>query len=267
MRWRSLLVIAVTLQSSVTPQFEVASIRSNSGDPMGATRWSFENGRFTGTSVTVQMLVSTAYGEPQQPLADFQIAGGPQWLRTERFDVTGTVAAASPGTPLAPLLRHLLEDRFQLRTHQEVRELPIYALMLANADDSLGPRLRRRTVDCAAVAQGAPGERCGGQIFPGTITARGTTMVQIISGLTRLLPNIGRLVVDQTGLSGSFDLDLTWLPDDGAALPPGAAAPPIDPNAPTLFTALREQLGVKLEPTRGPVPVMVIDAISRPTEN
>lgn len=252
--------------------FEVASVKPNRS---GATevRWTFENGRFTAVNVTLKALVSSAFGSPQQPLPDFQIAGGPSWLDSARFDVLAQVRAA-PGADnrttmtasTLRMLRSLLEARFQLRTHVESREQPIYALVLSDKNGALGPQLRRRTVDCAAIAAGtAAGEPCGGQIVPGRVSSRGASISQLVSGLARLMPNVGRLVVDRTGLTGTYDLDLTWTPDqlpsaDRNAMPMPAA--PIDPNGPSLFTALQEQLGLKLESARGPVPVLMIDSVN-----
>ena len=252
--------------------FEVASVKPNRS---GATevRWTFANGRFTAVNVTLKALVSSAFGSPEQPLPDFQIAGGPSWLDSARFDVLAQVRAA-PGadngttmtTSTLRMLRNLLEARFQLRTHVESREQPIYALVLSDKNGALGPQLRRRTVDCAAIAAGtAAGEPCGGQIVPGRVSSRGASISQLVSGLARLMPNVGRLVVDRTGLTGTYDLDLTWTPDqlpsaDRNAMPMPAA--PIDPNGPSLFTALQEQLGLKLESARGPVPVLMIDSVN-----
>jgi uncharacterized protein (TIGR03435 family) len=131
--------------------------------------------------------------------------------------------------------------------------------------------MRRNAVECAATAAGrGTGVPCGGgQIFPGTLTARGASIPQIVNGLARLMPNVGRLVVDRTGLTGTFDIDLTWTPEQ---VPPAAAdgpmpmpMPPLDPNGPSLFTALQEQWGLKLEPGTGPVAALVIDRAEQPS--
>ncbi len=257
--------------------FEVASVKPNRS---GATdvRWTFANGRFTAVNVTLKALMSSAYGSPQQPLPDFQISGGPSWLDSARFDVLAQVpveAVADNRTTMTAstlgMLRRLLEERFQLRTHFESREQPIYELVLSDKNGRPGPQLRRRTVDCPAIATGtATGEPCGGQIVPGRVSARGVSIPQLVSGLARLMPNVGRLVVDRTGLTGTYDLDLTWTPDqlpsaDRNTMPIPTA--PIDPNGPSLFTALQEQLGLKLDSTRGLVPVLMIDSVGLPTED
>lgn len=248
-----------SILSAQSPRFDVASVKPHTSAEE-SVRWTFENGRFTGTNVTLRMLISTAYGPLQQPLPDFLITGAPGWIAAERFDVTGT---AAPGAELPQLLRSLVEERFALRSHFEKRDVPIYALTVARADRGLGPMMRKTDRDCAAIAAG---ERCGGQIFPGKVSARGITMTQIVSGLARLMPNVGRPVVDRTALSGTFDIDLTWTPDQPSAnAMPGMPTPPIDPNGPSLVTALQEQLGLKLESQRGEVDALVIDAVSRPT--
>jgi uncharacterized protein (TIGR03435 family) len=260
-------------ESQDRARFEVASIKPNQSDA-STIRWTFENGRFTAVNVTLKALVSSAYGSPQQPLADFQIAGGPRWLDSSRFDIAAVAPPdASRGSGVSPaaavgMLRTLLEERFQLRAHFEAREQAIYALVL-NEEGRLGPRLRQRTADCAAVASGAvKGDPCGGQIFPGNISARGTSMTQLVSGLARLMPNVGRMVVDRTGLTGTYDMDLTWTPDQLPTVDPSAGPMPIprvDPSGPSLFTALREQLGLKLESARGSVQVLIIDSAGEPT--
>ncbi len=255
--------------------FDVASVKPNRSDAT-EIRWTFASGRFTAVNVTLKALISSAYGSPQQPLPDFQISGGPSWLNSARFDVLAQVpadAVAENRTTMSAstlrMLKGLLEVRFQLRTHFESREQAIYALVLSDKTGKPGPQLRRRTVDCAAIAAGtATGEPCGGQVFPGRVSSRGVSMTQLVSGLARLMPNVGRLVVDRTGLTGTYDMDLTWTPDQ---LPPADRNPmpmptvPFDPNGPSLFTALREQLGLKLESARGLVPVLMIDSVDLPT--
>lgn len=256
-----LLLFAIPLAAQTPARFDVVSVKPNrSGDD--GIRWTFENGRFTGVNVTLKMLISTAYGQPQQPLPDFQIAGGPSWLATDRFDVVAAGAAAGQ-LPLE--LRQLVEDRFEVRAHFEVRDEPVYALVLSRKDGTLGPWMRRTDRDCAAIAAGrVEGERCGGQIFPGTVAARGITMTQVISGLARLMPDIGRPVIDRTGLTGMYDIDLTWAPQPMGNPMPGMPFPPVDQKGPSLFTALQEQLGLKLDSQRGPVDVLVVDGAEQP---
>lgn len=268
------------------PAFEVASVKpNNSGDG----RVMFANqpgGRFTATNVTLKLLIRNAY-----QLQDFQIVGGPSWINSDHFDI---VAKAEEGTPLETpsldrtgptriqlMIRALLAERFQLAVHNENRELPIYALVLARSDGRLGPELRKSEVDCNAMfaARGRagmppppgpppqPGERlpCGIRIGPGTMTIGGAPLSQLGNAMANFL---GRTVLDKTGLAGNYDANLTWTPDQMPQRPPGAPEPPpIDPNGPSIFTAVQEQLGLKLDSQKGPVAVLVIDRAERPKEN
>jgi uncharacterized protein (TIGR03435 family) len=276
---------ALVAQTPATdaPSFEVASVKPNtSGD--GFVRVGGPPGRFSATNVPLRMLIQMAY--QVQP---FQLEGGPGWIGTDRFDIVAKVggdvpAPPGPGVPgpVQLMTRTLLADRFKLVVHRETKEQAIYALVLARADGKLGPQLKPSTADCAAVAAArgrsgpppalpAPGVRpqCGMMVRPGGLSVGGLSIAQFA---TNLSGNVQRVVVDRTGLTGAFDVDLTWTPDQipqgRGNLPPGAPAlPPIDPNGPSLFTAIQEQLGLKLEPTKGPVDVLVIDRAAKPTDD
>ena len=287
------------------PAFEAASIKPNkTGD--GRVFIGFQpGGRFNATGITLRMLIAIAYGTPQ-PLPNAQIFGGPGWIGSDRFDIVAKAegdVAPGPNGPLPLMLRTLLADRFRLAVHNETRELPIYALVLARSDGKLGPQLHPAAVDCAVIAAsrgrggvpppggaGAPGDRgagraggpggpgfgpsgrpvCGMMVGPANIAAGGQSVAQFAALLSG---RVQRLVVDRTGLTGNFDIDLTWTPDQipqgpPGGLPPGAPPlPPIDPNGPSIFTAVQEQLGLKLESTKGPVGVLVIDRAEQPTED
>jgi len=182
------------------------------------------------------------------------------------------------------MVRGLLAERFKLAVHKETRELPAYELVVARRDGKLGPQLRPSDVDCAALmaagrarADGPPalppiGQRvpCSMRLFPGNFTGGSMRMAQLAAALGRI-PSINRTVVDKTGLTGTFDFDLSFTPEQMPSenlMPPGAPPlPPIDPNGPSLFTALQEQLGLKLESAKGPVPVVVIDHAEPPMED
>ena len=173
------------------------------------------------------------------------------------------------------MLRSMLADRFHLTVHREKREVPIYALMLARRDGKLGPNLRESTVDCTAngsrpLASAAqdpaaqdPSKRC--MILPlfgqGKFQARGLHMENLASALNNL---VDRAIVDKTGLAGPFELELSWTPD-ALQLTPGAPGEETDLAGPSLFTALQEQLGLKLTPERDQAEVLVIDRVDRPT--
>jgi uncharacterized protein (TIGR03435 family) len=274
--------------SSNRPTFEAASVKANkSGGPFQLI---FQpGGRFRATNVTLKMLIGAAYGTPQ-PLPDFQQEGGPKWMESDRFDVIAKAPGDPKPGPNGPppemflMIQSMLEERFHLKVHFEMKDMPIYALVLARSDGKLGPRMTLSTTDCAALmasmrARGgpppppAPGERppCGARMFPGNLSAGAMTMTQVVNGLARM-PGLNRTVVDRTGLTGAYDFDLTFTPDQvpqGRGDPPPGAPPlpAIDPNGPSLFTALQEQLGLKLEPTRAPVNVLVIDRAEQPTDD
>ena len=174
------------------------------------------------------------------------------------------------------MLRTLLADRFKLVMHKETKELPIFDLVLARQDGKLGPQLRPAAVDCAARAaaaragtpppsSGPPGPgSCGTTMNPVSVRGGGATMAMLASLLEGPAQ---RLVIDRTGLTGNWDLEVNYTPDR-SQVPPGVELPSsIDPNGPSLFTAIEEQLGLKLRPARGPVEVLVIDAVQQPTPN
>jgi uncharacterized protein (TIGR03435 family) len=269
------------------PQFEVASIKPNkSGDGrimMGVQ----PGGRLNATNVTLKALIRNAY-----QVQDFQIAGGPDWMTDEHYDVlakaendgTGDPARSpGPGQPskLQLMLRALLADRFKLAVHNETRDMPIYALITAKRDGTLGPQMQKSTVDCAAggrgrgplngpggpggppPAQGQAGPGgCGIRVGPGSMSVGGSPLSQFAASLGMW---VGRIVVDKTGLEGNYDFNLTWTPDQMPQRPPGMPEPPpIDPNGPSIFTAVQEQLGLKLDSQRGPVSVLVIDHAEHP---
>jgi len=268
---------AVRAQPPATPTFEAASVKANtSGD--GRTGGVLVGGRFSMTNETLWRLVGEAYAT-SEALARFQIVGGPDWINTDRFDVEAVAQSPLAREQARLMLRALLSERFKLAAHTERRDLPVYALVAARTDGKLGPQLRRSTTDCAAPAD-RPQPQAPNQPAPcvmgfgfGRLAANGLTISQLATvGLSRA---VGRIVVDRTNLTGPFDWTLVWTPDN---LPPRAPGTPadqpllvngiaIDPNGPPLFTALQEQLGLKLEPTRGPVEVLVIDRVEHPTEN
>ena len=277
---------AQAVPPSDSATFEVATVKLNkSGDNRIGIGFA-PGGRFRATNVPLRELIAAAYGE-SQPLAAFQITGGPKWIETDRFDVVGKAPGDPQPGPNGPppvmfaMMRNLLADRFKLTAHRETKEFPIYALVPARADGKLGPQLRPASTDCAALmaatrARGgpppqAPGERmpCGMRLFPGNLSGGGTSMAQLANVLARF---VNRTVVDRTGLTGNYDVDLQWTPDQmpqgRGDLPPGAPQlPPVDPNGPSIFTAVQEQLGLKLDAARGPVQVLVIDRVERPTED
>jgi uncharacterized protein (TIGR03435 family) len=270
------------------PTFEVASVRPNTSADGKVMIGIQPGGRFNAVNVALWDLIRQAYN-----LQRTQIVGAPDWVETARYDIVakaeGDIPRGGPGSPPGPLnfmMQDLLEERFKLKAHRETRDMPIYALVLARSDQKLGQGLRPSTVDCQAFrgrgrggaagpgmgpggpprAMFTPGERptCGMMVGPGQVAAGGIPISQLTVMLSQYTQ---RIVVDRTGLKGNFDIDLTFTPErmPQGPPPPGVQLPPIDPNGPSIFTAIQEQLGLKLDSERGPVEVLVIDHVERPT--
>lgn len=231
--------------SAALTAFDAVSIKLNTS---GAQARSFRRGpgQLAATNVTVRHVMWNAYG-----IQDFQIVGGPGWLGTDRFDIVARAEGNPPPDQMRQMLRTMLADRFKLVVHRATQQLPIYALVLARPGGSPGPSLRPAGSECADGARG--GLACGFTVGNGSIASRNATMERIAAELVGFA---GRQVIDRTGLTGSYDVELRWSPE----LQP-------DASLPSLFTALQEQLGLKLESARGPVVVVVIDSVEKPTED
>ena len=270
----------VIARQADAPAFEVVSIRENKSsvlDPEDSSIAFMPGGRFVTTNWPLRLLILGAFALQPQQLVD-----APDWIDMVRYDISAT--APGPLTPASSQLaiQRMLADRFRLAVHTETREVPIFALTVARDDGRLGPKLKKSAVDCDAIIKAnmqvrGDGPRIAVPQLPdgrsacvfsqrfGRVLAGGTTMANFAQGLSRIH---SRIIHDRTGLAGGFDIDLEFTPDstiyrDGA---PGPGAP-LDPNAPSFFTALVEQLGLKLEAARAPVEVLVIDRIERPSEN
>lgn len=250
--------------------FEVASVKVGvpADGPYGIRPVS-AGGQFHAI-LTLHDLVQVAYGTPLALLPS-QVVGGPAWAASERFEIVakanGLANAPSGGRDeLQAMLRTLMADRFRLLIRRESRELAIFNLVLDRADGSLGPRIHREDGQCvvmsAAVKKAAdPSRWCGFRRFaPGAVSARGMTLDEFASGISTRA-DIQRVVRNRTGLAGKFDLDLEYAPDAGVRGDPQSAPP----FAIGLSTAMKEQLGLRLESAKGPVDVVVIDHVERPT--
>jgi uncharacterized protein (TIGR03435 family) len=273
----------VPARTSPSEAFEVASVKENrSGDGQRSVGFQ-QGGRFRARNMTVRGIIAAAYGSPQ-PLPLFRVIGGASWIDSDRYDVEANASAdaASSLTPWPPrgqaMLRALLVDRFKLVARQETRELPAYELRLANEDRTLGPQLHQSTgADCvdpksttaAPAGAGAPAQiACGGFRFtpPERLSARFLTMDELARFI--MLNIVERPVVNRTGLNGHFSIEVDYTRALTAPTPGAADAnEPLRPTGTSIFTAVREQLGLKLEPTKAPTDVVVIDAIDRPTSN
>lgn len=266
--------------------FEVASIRAY--DPStGVVLMRSLPGRFEATGVTVRLLLRQALGAQE-----YQLVGGPNWVNTERFAITAKTPDGSLSSATRAMLLNLLRDRFKLAIHSEVREVPAYNLVLARQDRRLGPTLRPSSSDCQAILRaradappqdkvplpGTPGgpplfdpdnPQCGsGRSGPGILGGGGVELAQL--ALSLMQHTGGRPVIDKTGLKGLYDFALKFRSDPALSTNPlGLPMPPVPPPAdlgtPDIFSALQEQLGLKLENARAPLEVTVIDRIERPT--
>ncbi|MGB6943658.1 MAG: TIGR03435 family protein [Bryobacteraceae bacterium] len=247
---------------SSRPAFEVASIRP--ADPSGRGQFQLlPGGTVIMRAVTLRLLIQQSYD-----VRDFQISGGPAWMGSERYDITAKPGntgdqRASSLDQMRLRLQALLADRFQLKLHRETKELPVFALVVARD----GPKLKERPAN-----SGEQGHLRRGR---GQLIGQQASMHLLVLTLSRQL---GRPVLDQTGLQGSYDFELNWTPDTPAGpavrQEPGGnpgpgpdQSPTPDQNGPAIFTALQEQLGLKLESTKGPVEVLVIDAAEKASEN
>lgn len=242
-------VIAATLAAQQpAPVFEVVSVRRNtSADGTINIPPTPPDGVVLHNRALAEV-VRYAYQLPP-----FLVVGLPRWTEDERFDIAGKVARPITETERQSMVRTLLADRFRLKTHSERREQPVYVMTRAGADGTLGSGLRPRT-DCA----NTPCQRSGSlSRVAGVIRIRGITMAALADGPLSLI--LGRIVRDESGIEGVFDVQASWRPD--------AVDAPVDPNdqRPSFFTAIQEQLGVRLQPGRAPVEVLVIDSVERPT--
>ena len=265
----ALFTATAAAQSPTSPTFDVVSIKPNPDKTIAGSGLAapLPGGRLMARGATLRTLVGIAY-------PGLDIVGGPAWADSARFDVTATSSGNPAPSDMSVMFRRVLEQRFALKAHIEPREMAVYKLTLARGDRRLGPKLTPSDAQCAAEARvyvpalvAAATPPCGDfRMSARSLTARGMTM----GGLgQRLRGRVARPVVDQTGLEGAFDLQIDWSSDIGlsAPIPGSAGAADTSPDGVSLFTALQEQLGLRLEPGRAAVDVLVIDRAQPPTEN
>lgn len=257
----ALAVLAMGVGQSA-PAFDVVSIKPHPpGGDAGVRVDTQPGGRLTVVNATLRMLVTFAY-----KLQDDQVVGGAEWTASDRFDVLAKADREATTEELFVMLRPTLRERFALTLQPATRDLPVYALT-ANQGRA-GRQLKPSDVDCAGVP-GSGGRGCEFTVRAGAIHGRGMLMSRLASVLSQF---VGRIVVDRSGLRRPQDFDLTWTPDffRSRPLPAGQTEfrlndVAIDPNGPSLFTAVQEQLGLKLDATRAPVDVLVIEHAEKPT--
>ena len=270
--------VAIPTGPPVDPEtrFEVASIKPF--DPSGTLRISMTANRYDSAGMPLRAVVSQALITPLN-----RIIGLPDWTDKERYTIAAKAPEGTPSNAMFAMITNLLKDRFNLIMRRETREMPVYHLVFARSDKRFGPAFKETSAECLAmivarleaaqrgVAPPADPSGCVSvRVNPGAVSFRGALPAVIAGSLT---PFAGRPVFDKTGLTGYFDYTLKWTPVPGSdnplpfgLLPGGApdAPPPADPDMPNFFTAVQEQLGLKLESARGPVEVVVIDRIEKP---
>lgn len=232
--------------------FEVASIKPNPS--LGGLTQYLPNGGIRFVGVPVKTLVEIAYN-----VRPFQITGGPGWIDTEGFDIDARppIDSANPADAatlskerikVGERVKSLLADRFRLRIHRETREQTVYSLVAAKG----GLKLKESSESATFIRGGR-----------GTIVGQSVPLRMLVTNLSNVLD---RQVIDKTGLTTRYSFELKWTPDIASSGADGPL-PPSDTDAPSLFTALSDQLGLKLDSAKGPVQVWVIDGVERPALN
>jgi uncharacterized protein (TIGR03435 family) len=265
-----LLFLALTLGTLMvaqsnppsTPIFDVASIRlHSSSDPLTNRFQLGRGGKFTASNCSLRVLTTWAFDVLQS-----QVAGAPGWFASDGWDIAAASGRDAQSDEIRMMVQRLLEDRFRLRYHWETKEAPVYDLVVTKAG-----RLHENLVrgDCPAVVSAAPDARAGafpdapcGALMnsPGHTQGNKLTAGELAGSLSFFL---NRPVLDKTGLTGKYDVELRWTPErillQPSTLPDGAP--------PSIFTAIQEQLGLKLESGKGPVRLLVIEHLERPSDN
>jgi len=259
-----LLAIAAVSLSAQSPatrpafdSFEVATIKPAAVDSLGRYIRMQSTNRFYAKGFTLQALVAAAYS-----LTPRAISGGAAWTDTDRYDIlASTPGAVQPNLDeQMSMLRKLLTDRFQLTFHREPKELPVFAITVAKGGSKLKPSTAPPGTLPYLINTVYPEEKGGVRVL---LPARNATMTQLAAMMQRAV--LDRAVVDNTGLSGTYDFDLEWTPDESQFA--GQLPRSVESTRPGLFAAMQEQLGLRLEATRGPVQALVIDRVERPSEN
>jgi uncharacterized protein (TIGR03435 family) len=259
----------------------VVSIKPNKGGDGRVMIHMAPGGRIVAENITVKFLLQESYG-----VKESQISGAPGWLDSEHYDIEAKPedSPADQDRKLTPEERHaqlmlmlqsMLADRFKLTLHHDTKEMEVYALVVAKN----GPKLHEAAV---TPPDSAPAElpKPGGPPPKGGIWMTGRGQLNVTGANLGMFANVlsmqlGRIVLDKTGLKGNYEFTLKWTPDEGQGQmfrgagdgQPRDAAPPPDASGPTIFTAVQEQLGLKLESQKGPVDTLVVDHVERPSEN
>lgn len=253
----------ILLAQQAAPAFEVASIKRSAPDADGTIWGTQPGGRWVMRNMAVSVMIREAYPTPAR-----ELIGAPEWVTSEAYDVNAKADGNPTRDQIRLMLRTLLAERLKLAVHQETREHPVYALVTARSDGRTPPALIRSTIDCDAVSAArregrtldvrAPANGVAPCTWNASFGPDGVTLRFGGLSLSRLGESVGqqdgRVVIDRSGLAGGYEFTLTYSPQ-----------PTPDDDRPSLFTALEEQLGLKLIPEHAPLPTLVIDYIERPT--
>jgi uncharacterized protein (TIGR03435 family) len=231
-----LLIATCALAWAQPKEFEVASIHPSPPQEPGhmSIGMSIDKGLMRATGMTLKFLIEQAYD-----VRDFQVIGGPSWIGSLQYDINAKVDGEPTNEQMRTMIQSLLADRFKLQMHREKKEMPCYALVVGKAGSKLTQSQK---------------EDGGMSMSRGSFTGQGLGVEAIAHAVEQVL---GRAVIDKTGLKGKFDFKLEWTPDEART----------DGEGSSIFTALQEQLGLKLENTRGMVDIVVVDRLEKATEN
>ena len=267
-----LTLMAIALEASIAlaqsqdvaprPKFDVVSIKPNTSGDLNAGFNSFPR-RFEAKNVWLRYLIQFAWN-----IKDFQLSGGPGWAASDRYNVEATADGDPTIEQQRLMVQALLEDRFQLKLHREARESRAYALVAAKGGIKLQAS---KAGSCEERKPDTAGPKICGN-FTWSQQGLDGTAISMETFVTALAQTLQQPVIDQTGFTGTFDVHAEWAPDQST---PGILVPDVGPpdggatdsNGKSIFTALQEQLGLKLESTKAPVEFLVIDRLERPSEN
>jgi uncharacterized protein (TIGR03435 family) len=268
-------IVSAAQPASVRSGFDVASVKA-AANPSGQALLQAVPGRLRMTNLALRRLILNAFG-----VQDYQLSGDPAWTASEHYDIQATTASSATVQQMeGPMLQVLLEERFKLTLHRETRQLPVYELAVGKGGAKLRPTKEGTCTpyleDSPPPPASAPGQPnrnfCGLHLAVDgsnrTVDGKGVSMAVFASNLSRTYTSdLGRTVIDKTGLTGTFDVHVNWAIDALTGPTGPGAGPPPELAGPSLFTALQDQLGLRLESAKGPVEVLVIDHIEKPTDN
>jgi uncharacterized protein (TIGR03435 family) len=250
-----IVCLLVTAAFAQSPKFDVASLKpTQSPGPSSVVRPSPSGDRYIGTNASLRLMIQVAYRVKPE-----QIAGGPDWVASDTWDLNAKTDRQASTDDLRLMLQDLLAERFHLQLRRATKELPAYILSVDKSGPKLTPHQATHSGDQWIDQPQQP-------FLHVKLLARFSTMNYFAFRLSQLMD---RPVVDHTDLKGGFDFELTYTRDLPPNIPPGAMlnGEPIDTSGPTVFAAIRQQLGLKLEPQKAPVEILVIEHVEKPTEN